>query len=343
MSEIELQDAILRHALELQRLSGNEEARVIALLQALEDELKQLLASRTLGEATKKQIEALVADAHKAIDGSYAQIAGSMDAHGIVMLVADRTVEAMQEAFDGASHPTAETLRSLSKDAMIDGAPSSAWWEKQAEDTAFKFAAQIRQGVINGETQERIVGRIFGRNGEPGIMEVSRRNARALVHSAVMSAANSARLATYRKNGRFTAGIRWLSTLDSHTCLQCAALDGASWDMDGEPIKGTTLDLQFPPAHWNCRCVISPIAKGLNDIFGAGLDEMIAAKSMRASKDGPVKDQGFDAFLQRQTPEYIARVLGTKRAELYRAGKLTLRDLVSGTGRPLTIEELRAV
>ncbi|WP_022684550.1 phage minor head protein [Sphingobium bisphenolivorans] len=342
MSEIELQDAILRHALELQRLSANEEARTIAILMALEDELKQLIASRTLGDATKKQIEALIDDAQSAIGARYAEVATSMDSRALVLLVADRTVEAMQEAFPEVTLPTRETLESLSKDVMIDGAPASDWWDKQAEDTAFKFAAQVRQGVINGEAQERIVARIVGRNGEPGIMEVSRRNARALVHSAVMSAANSARLATYRKNSKFTAGIRWLSTLDSHTCLTCAALDGASWDLDGEPIKGTSLDLRFPPAHWNCRCVLSPVPKGLNDIFGAGIDEMIAAKSMRASKDGPVANQNFNDFLKRQSPEFIERVLGVKRAELYRQGKLSLRDLVSGTGRPLTLDELRA-
>jgi hypothetical protein len=159
-----------------------------------------------------------------------------------------------------------------------------------------------------------------------------------------MSSANAARLAVYRKNGKYLAGIRWLATLDSHTCTTCAALDGSQWDMQGEKIKGTTLELRFPPAHFACRCVISPVPKSLDDIFGKkGGDELRDSLSQRASKDGPVGGATtFKDFLQRQSPEFVERVLGRKRAELYLAGKLTLRDLVSGTGRPLTLEELGA-
>jgi hypothetical protein len=53
------------------------------------------------------------------------------------------------------------------------------------------------------------------------------------VHSSVMSAANDARLATFRRNARFIKGVRWLATLDGHVCVRCAALDGQAWDLDG--------------------------------------------------------------------------------------------------------------
>jgi hypothetical protein len=49
----------------------------------------------------------------------------------------------------------------------------------------------------------------------------------------------------------------------------------------------------------------------------------------------------FEQFLNRQPPAFADKVLGKGRAALWRAGKITLRDLVSGTGRPLTLEELR--
>jgi hypothetical protein len=92
----------------------------------------------------------------------------------------------------------AERLASLTKDVLIDGAPSSAWWEQAGEDTAFKFAAQVRQGW---SMERRTSGSLRALSvAEPGIMDVARRNARALVHSSVMSAANDARLATFRKN-----------------------------------------------------------------------------------------------------------------------------------------------
>jgi SPP1 gp7 family putative phage head morphogenesis protein len=340
MSEIELQDSILRMALDLQRLSANDEEEALAILRQLEDELRALLASRQLSGAGKREIEALVKAAEAAIDGRYAGLAGVVDTQGLVLIVAENTVKAMRQVFP-ARMVSAETLASLARNVLIEGAPTSAWWAKQAEDTAFKFAAAVRQGVVNGDTQERIVSRVTGRE---GFMEVSRRNARTLVHSSIMSAANQARLATYRKNGKHIAALEWLATLDSHTCTTCAALDGAQWNLDGKAVKGTTLLFRVPPAHHRCRCVLSPVPKSLDDILGTtGLDKRIEELSRRASKDGPVAgNTRFDAFLSRQSPAFIANTLGARRAELYRAGKLTLRDLVSGSGRPLTLDELKA-
>lgn len=252
MSEVELQDAILRHALELQRLSAHEEAEAEAILRELERELRQLLASDALNSRDRKAIARLIAEADKVIEGRYASIAGALDTHGLTLLVADRTVETLSLIGPGIVRPTAETLASLARNILIEGAPSSAWWEKQGEDTAFKFAAAVRQGVINGETNERIVARVVGKIGEPGILDMARRNVRALVHSSIMTAANDARLATYRKNARFVKGVRWLATLDPRSCPVCMAMDGQGWNLEGEKLAGTKVDFRSPPAHWNC-------------------------------------------------------------------------------------------
>lgn len=340
MSELELRDAILRHALQLQRVSAGQTADVEALLTQLEAELKALLQSQTLSDAGKAAINRLISQAGDIIDPAYAKIAATTDTHSLALIVADQTVKALEDVFPQTiAAPTPERLASLTKDVMIDGAPSSAWWNRQAEDTAFKFAAQVRQGVINGETNERIVGRIVGRGAEPGILDLARRNARALVHSSVMAAANDARLATFRKNSRLIAGVRWLSTLDSHTCRVCAALDGAAWNLDGEPLKGTRIAFTAPPKHWSCRCVLSPIPKTFAEL---GINAEEAAAGTRASSEGPIASTTtFADFLSRQSPSFIDNVLGKRRAQLFTAGKLTLSDLVSGTGRELTLDELR--
>lgn len=345
MSEIELQDSIIRHALELQRLSAHEEAEALSILRALEDELRQLLASRTLSASTQRELTALIKAADEAIAARYAVIPGTMDAHGLVVLVAENTVQAMQQLGPSIAKPSEEVLRSLSRDVMIEGQPASAWWSKQADDTSFRFAQQVRQGVVNGETNEQITTRIVGkRGGDPGIMDMSRRQARSLVHNAIMSAANQARLATYRKNMKHAAGIKWLSTLDSHTCVTCAALDGAMWNFDGKPIRGTDMLFTVPPKHFSCRCILTPIPPSFDDIFGqSGLDDILSGIGARASSNGPVKSgTTFAEFLKRQSPEFVEGTLGKRRAEMYRQGKITLRDLVSGTGRPLSLSELQA-
>lgn len=333
MTEIDLQDAILRNALELQRLSAFEEAEAEAILRELEDDLRRLLNSGRLTGAAKWKVSEIIAQANRAIKQRYGFVAKTLDTRGLMLMVADRTVEALKDYVPTALKVTRETLASLATNVLIDGSPAKAWWDKQASDTAFKFAAQVRQGVINGDTIEKVTQRIVGRRGEAGIMTIARRNARTLVHSSVMTAANDARLATYRKNARFIKGVRWLSTLDSRTCLTCMALDGQGWNLDGDRLKGTKVEFTAPPAHFSCRCVLTPIPKSEGD-DGPTIGQ-------RASKDGPVEaGTTFQDFLKRQSPEFIDNVLGKERAELFEQGKITVRDLVSGTGRELSLAEL---
>lgn len=341
MGEVELQDSILRHALELERLARHEEAEALEIVRELQTELETLLSRHNLTDAGRREVNALIKQAEGIIRTGYATIAGTVDASALVVVVAQRTVDAMAEM--GARMPTAERLASLSKEVLIDGAPSQAWWARQSEDLAFKFSREIRQGILEGLAQEAIVARIVGRGAEIGIMDQARRNVRTLVHSSVMTAANRARLETFKKNSRHVAGVRWLATLDSNTCLTCAALDGSTWDLEGKPTGETVLDFQMPPAHFSCRCVASPIPKSLDDILGVtGIDAKIDATRTRASKDGPVKAATFGEFLARQDREFVENMLGAERAEMWRRGEITLTDLVTRAGRPLTLDEMRS-
>lgn len=343
MSELELRDQILRHSLQILRLTAGEQAAVEEILRQLEAELKALLESGDLSRASKKQVRELIAAAEGAINGGYAAASTATDTQALALIVAEKTAYLMSDVMQSeVSRPSLARLESLTKDVLIDGAPSSAWWKKQADDTAFKFAAQVRQGVINGEAQERIVQRIVGKRGEPGIMEVSRRNARALVHSAVLSSANEARLATFRNNSRIIKGVRWLATLDGHTCARCAALDGQAWDLEGKRLPGTTVDFMAPPIHFGDRCVLSGIPKTFRDI-GLDIDEP-TNPGERASSLGPVAgDTTFASFFARLTPAEQDAQFGKTRAAMFRSGKITIRDLVSGTGRELTLDQLKAL
>lgn len=326
----DITDAILRSAIELQRLSQTEEARAEQLLRQLEVDLRALLNTRTLSASGKREIEVLIKQAHDAITGKYINIAGILDVDGIVQHVAEQTVNAL-----GGDMPGVETLRSLASDVLIEGSPASAWWARQADDTAFKFAGAVRRGVLNGRTNEAITREVVD------VLDVSRRNARALVHSSIMTAANKARLETYRKNMRFSSGVKWLATLDSHTCRTCAALDGSQWDFDGKPLKGTKFDFRAPPAHMLCRCVITPLPLSFDALGFEGMDAAIANIGARASSQGPLKSgTTFADFLKRQSPEWVDDFLGAKRADLYRTGKLTITDLLTKGGREKTLAEL---
>lgn len=340
MTEETLTDAIIRHALDLQRLAAFEGAEVDALLAQLEADLRTLAASLPQGES-KRAIDALIRQADDAIAARYGEAAGTLDTQRLILLVAENTQAALESVNIGnGARISEETAASLARNVLIEGAPTAAWWAKQSEDAQFRFAQAIRQGVTNGDTNERIVARIAGKT---GFMDVSRRNARTLVHSSIMSAANTARLAVYKKNFPHGGGVRWTATLDSHSCLRCGVLDGAAWDFDGKPIRGTEIAFQgIPPLHPNCRCVISVLPPSLDKAIGvAGLDELRDQLSRRASSQGQVKNTTFAEFLKRQSPAFVENVLGVKRAEMFLAGRITLNDLINPkTLQPLTLDEL---
>lgn len=344
MTEQSLQDAILRHSLQILRLSAGEQAEVQKIMVEMTKELRALLNSTDLPASSKRDVEALIKEAEKVIEVGYNRAGASADTTTLAIIVAEKTQEIIEDTIPLAVKlPTEAVLHNIGNDVLIDGAPSSAWWAKQSEDTAFRFGAQVRQGIVNGESQQQIVARVIGRGGEPGILDRATQNARALVHSSVMTAANRARLEVFRKNARIFSGVRWLATLDSHTCRTCGALDGQAWNLDGEKIKGTTVTFQAPPAHFGCRCVLSgiPARRALEAAF-PGIGAEIDAASRRASSAGPVHGATtFNDFLARQSDEFVNETLGKRRADMFRAGSLTVRDLVSGTGRELTLSELR--
>ena len=237
-----------------------------------------------------------------------------------------------------ASLPSEVALKALVNGSLIEGAQSFAWWARQAEDLQFKFANQVRQGIIQNETLQQIIRRVAGskRLGIPGIMDVSRRNASALVHTSIMQVANDARLATFKANDDIIKGTRFLATLDSHTSLTCIAHSGAEWDMEGKPIVGN-FPFEPPPLHFNCRSMLVPITLSYREL-GIDVDK---PKGTRASDLGQIpSDTTFSSFLKRHDAAYVDDLLGPGRAKLWRDGKITLNDLVSQTGRPLTLDQL---
>ena len=340
-TDLTLIDDFLRHKIDLMRFTAKERTRVLKLLQQAQAALRAKLLT-DLTDFGKARVNKLLKEATEIINSSYAGIQQSFNFPDLAQAEAGATAKILTSIGLEAALPTATALKSVVSNLLIEGAPSSAWWEKQAESTAFNFAAQVRQGVAQGETLQQIIIRVAGskRLGIPGIMETSRRGASALVHTSISTIANDAAMATFKANNDVIKGVQQLSTLDGHTSKVCIAYSGASWDLSGRPINGTTLPFNGgPPRHWGCRSVLRPITKTYREL---GLDIDEAPTSTRASDLGQIKaDTTFDEFLKRHDKNYADDLLGPGRAEMWRKGKITLQDLVSGNGRELTLKQLK--
>ena len=316
-------DATIALQLDILRASEGVSRDVINILRELEKELIGKIASDNLTEWGRARVNKQLKEARELIERYYDQIAvkSIADTDDIARLAASVTASSISSA---AVLPTAAVLDRIATEAVIQGAAQGAWWQKQAADVQFKFAAAVRQGIAAAETNQQIVQRVRE------VMDVSKRNAAALVQTSTATIASEAQMQVILANDDLVLRIRAYETLDSKTCIECGIADGKEYTKDFKPI-GHNIPYKPTPRHFNCRGGYLPV---VIDSEPGGT---------RASTDGQVSAAlTFEGWLERQPIERQNDILGKGRAELYRKGTITLQDLVSGRGRPLTIEQLKA-
>lgn len=147
--------------------------------------------------------------------------------------------------------------------------------------------------------------------------------AKSLTGTAVDTAAYAGRLATFRASG--VNALKFFAILDSKTTIGCAVRAGKLYTLDLEPIGHTVVLDRPPPRHWNCRSILLPMK------FPVGPPE-----------DGGKEKDNFARWLAKHSTEEQDDILGPRRAQLYRDGKITLADLIGQRGQALTIAELRS-
>jgi len=336
-ADLYFSDAYLKHQVHLLRFTSGEQKKVLAIFRAMIPELKAKL--NNLMDFKALHVKAVLKQAEEVISEGYGKIEQGLDLAGLSKTEAEFTAKTFVSIGLEASLPSETAMKVLISKSLIEGAPSSAWWAKQSDDMAFKFSSQVRQGVAQNETIQQIVRRIAGSKkfGVAGIMDVSVRNASALVHTSVQQVAADAKLATFKANADVVKGVRFLATFDSHTSQTCMAHSGAEWDLEGNIIKGG-FPFEPPPLHFNCRSTLVPITLTFREL---GID-IPEHKGTRASDLGQIpSDTTFDGFLKRHDDAYVDDLLGPGRADLWRKKKITLTDLMGQHGRPLTIDQLK--
>lgn len=210
----------------------------------------------------------------------------------------------------------------------------SEWMAGVETDKAVKIRDAVRLGVIEGQTVNEIVNRIRGTKAlafKDGLIEINKRNAEAIVRTAVAHVANFAREAVMLENEDIMQGEQYVSVLDGRTTPQCQVLDGKIFPVGEGAI---------PPIHINCRSTRVAVLKSWQEL---GLDADETPVSTRASMNGQVPDdQTYGQWLRKQDTKIQVEVLGVEKAKLFRDGGLTLDKFVSPKGHVYTLNELRS-
>jgi SPP1 gp7 family putative phage head morphogenesis protein len=321
---------MLKWGIDLSRLDVGTQKKVIAILNKMTSELKAQL-SGSLTEWGKTRVNKLLADAGVIIEqyhGKAANVAYDITNKlgTIASVSAQSTLSSMVPVALSVSLPTETYLKTLAGKAIIQGAIQAKWWKEQERKTIFNFEAQVRQGLAAGETNQQIINRVVG------VTDLSKRQAATLVSTSIQTVANDARMETFKQNEELLSGYKYSSALDSKTCIRCGSLDGKFW-------KVGDLGIVKPVIHFSCRCQLLPITKTYAELGFPELNEPLPGK--RASSNGLQPDTiKFPEFLKNQSNAFIEENLGKTRADMYLNGKITLRDLLDGNNKVLTIEQL---
>lgn len=337
-----LADSAVTRQIRLQRYASGLRGRIIALLEdTATDIIGKLSSGRELTTFSKDRLTKQLSDIRQLIDKYYQDIAGLtvVELQDLARIEAEFQLSSINRAVGVeivSAMPSEKQLGELAKDTLIMGAPSADWWKRQSGDFQFRFVNEMRMGVAQGETNAQLVRRVRG------VTDITKRNAEALVRTSVAAVSAEARRATWRENDDVIKGIQQVSTLDGRTTDICIAYAGASWDLEGNPINGTTLPYNGGlPRHWGERSSEIAVTKTFREL-GLDIDEF--PTGTRSSMDGEVaQDLTFDAFLKGKSKSFQDDLLGPGRADLWREQKITLQDIVGGNGRPLTLEQLKTL
>ena len=326
-----LMEALTRHQIFIQRFSGGVINELLPILERMRDDIRnRLMRDNTPFQQQRLQIILSDVDAivREAGEGYSLELQRKLE--DFAEYESEFTTRAMQEATAGIDFtlPPPEQIAAAVTQSEMNLVQGDTVRRLTVPQLVNQFTTAkreevkqvVRAGYIEGKPLMDIVRDITD-NTDRRI----RRQAGAMVRTAVNHMGTQARTDTFKANADVLDGERWTATLDGRTTILCMSRDGTVYPVGEGP---------RPPAHFACRSVRAPVVKqefSLSRVAGE-----------RASVDGPVSAKlTYSGFLRKQSKAFQDEALGPERARLFREGKVTIDRFVDDDGVLLNLDELR--
>lgn len=323
MSAVPIQDTLLRHQVLVQRLASGEVAKFKPFLTQMDRALRDSLADDAVTEFQRGRLEKLLSTVDSLLAGILNQYSKQLllDLEEFARHEARFSAGALDAAstFD-AIIPSITQIRAsiLSTPLGVRGSGRGSllkpfvdnWTKTQIRSVN----GAIRRGAFEGKTNAGIIQELRGshaRGYKDGLLNVTARNAEAVVRTAVQHVATLAREESFAANADIIKAYQWLSTLDKRTCFSCAALDLREFPPDFGP---------RPPLHVNCRCTLSIVLKDEFAYLTKG--ETRASKGAEGGQQ-VAGDLSYYDWLKEQPASFQDQAIGPMRAKLLRDGGLS--------------------
>ena len=278
--------------------------------------------------ARRVRLAALVQDVAADVKEAYAEI--EQLAGGQITDVVAAEIKAVRRTLDtvgkdlGLDVTVSQPSEALVADALAEpvagGLEIADLWTQQEQQLVAIFTREMRLGQVANETIDQLVARIKGGEEAAGAMGRFIDGAGTIVDTAIHGGQQNAILAIANANKQTFPILTHASVLDSRTSYICLARAGLSWNADTKEPLGHDFPFAAPPLHPNCRSILIP-----------GFSTQAAKQRLNPK-----------SFLDSLSDEEQNDVLGPGRAKLFRAGKISVRELVDQSDRPLTLAELES-
>jgi len=369
MSDVTL-NLYLQHQVNIAQYSRSEIEEALSNLQRLQDDVKARIASTTeFGSLSKTRLQGelaaitkLMQDGYEAIGDDYRQ--GQND---FVDEESEWQSAALSRIYE--KDVAVISIREISSRNRLNEFEGKTF-NRHLADISKRDSRNIRlailDGVALGRTNSQIVDSVA-----PSL-RIGRRDLQTLIRTGIQSNAAAIRDDYFEQNSDIVKQVEWIATLDGRVTVICRERDGKKYDaITKQPIGHTLPWIGGTPAHFNCRSITLPVddlegktrpgfdfnqetTSKATSTLRVATDEN--GRTLRAAEKGErlgnlSKRMGagrqysskvdFADWFRGQPAWFQDSYLGSKKAQLYRKGGLTLDKFSEKAARPLSLKELK--
>lgn len=274
----ELFDASLRHQIGIRRLTAGQVREILALLEKADRQLTILLRRRlgaVVGQDFRSErYKTLIRDIRELRRQLNVELRQKLRGNMVDLAKLEQDFElrifnnTLPVQLSLATASTEQLLAIITATPFAGGANAARtlqqWFEGLLAADQRRLQDAINLGLTQQESIDQIVRRVAGTRANrfrDGALAVTRRNAEAIVRTAVNHVSNMARNAFWEANSDIIKALKWNATLDGRTSRICMGRDGHFAPVSGKSVAGVPEPrLQpptaRPPAHPNCRSVM---------------------------------------------------------------------------------------
>ena len=335
-----LENSVIRYQINFERYKNGQVNEIIGLLDKADAEISRFIR-QTDGVVTKaryRQVAEKIREISKSLKNNVGE---NIDIEGLIEyeLLKEKKLLDMSKKYIVNpkkeiifKYPTLEQIKSaaLFKPAT-DGLTYQSYLNGIEAGLFNTWDSAVRTGYLLGQSSKQIVRNVMGSVSQSdrlinaGTIQALKNSLSANTRTLLQSFASETRNMVYQANEKYLGDYdssgdkykyEYLATLDSRTCLVCAADDGKLFnDLNDK----NTPQL---PRHRGCRCVIIPYFNIEGDT--------------RASKDGYVGRITFNDWLKEQDEETQKEVLGKTKYQIFQRKGRIEQFVDDGKVLPLT-------